>query len=74
MILFFALVAPSKPGKTKFQLDSSTGVLQTGPDGFDYEDPTDRMYTIVMVAEDGGDVPLTVSRDDTYMYTHTICL
>ena len=38
----------------KFQLDSTTGVLQTGPAGFDYEDSTDRMYTIVMVAQDGG--------------------
>ena len=55
----------------KFQLDSSTGVLQTGPAGFDYEDSTDRMYTIVMIAEDGGTPPNAVMFLHTNTHTRT---
>lgn len=45
-------------GGVKFQIDQTTGVLQTGSVGFDYEDPTDRLYTIVIVARDKGTNPM----------------
>lgn len=50
-------------GASKFQIDQSTGVVQTGSAGFDFEDPSDRFYTIIVVARDKGTNPmrLTVS-------------
>lgn len=48
----------------KFQIDQTTGILQTGPLGFDYEDSTDRFYTVIIVARDKGTNPMqqTVSK------------
>ena len=60
-LLFFSSVTPSVfsvDGKVKFQIDSQSGVLQSGSFGFDYEDNTDRLYTVIMLAKDKGTDPM----------------
>lgn len=56
-----SLVSPSfisPGGAVKFQIDQSTGVLQTGSVGFDYENPADRLYTVIILAKDKGTNPM----------------
>ena len=66
-LLLSTLVSPAvfhPGGQVKFQIDQTTGVLQTGSVGFDYEDSTDRFYTVIIVARDKGTNPMqqTVSK------------
>ena len=73
-LIFFSLVSPSVfsvDGKVKFQIDSQSGVLQSGSFGFDYEDNTDRLYTVIMLAKDKGTDPMqqTVS----IIIVHKLC-
>ena len=61
VLIFFSLVTPSVfsvDGKVKFQIDSQSGVLQSGSFGFDYEDNMDRLYTVIMLAKDKGTDPM----------------
>uniref|UniRef100_A0A1X7VA24 Cadherin domain-containing protein n=1 Tax=Amphimedon queenslandica TaxID=400682 RepID=A0A1X7VA24_AMPQE len=60
----------SPGGNAKFQIDQTTGVLQTGSVGFDYEDSTDRLYTVIIVARDKGTNPMRLT--DTATVTVTI--
>ena len=64
VIYLLPLVSPSvinAGGGVKFQIDQTTGVVQTGSIGFDYEDPTDRYYTIVIIARDKGTNPMRLT-------------
>lgn len=50
-------------GSSKFLIEASSGIVRTGPVGFDFEDPTDRNYAIVIIARDLGEGPKSVSLD-----------
>jgi hypothetical protein len=62
-----AVVHPG--GLAKFQVGQSTGEVQTGPAGFDYEDPTDRSYIITILAQDKGVPAMTATTTSTVTIT-----
>ena len=60
---FSGLAVTPGAGSSKFLIEASSGIVRTGPVGFDFEDPTDRSYSIVIIARDLGESPKSVSLD-----------
>lgn len=59
-------------GSSKFLIEAASGILRSGPVGFDYEDPLDRSYSIEIIARDLGASPNSVRPQILYAWLSSL--